>query len=434
MLSIVIPAYNEERGIREIVDRVLAIRPQLPAVGIDRMELIVVDDGSRDRTAEVVADCQNADSTVRLVRHARNGGYGAALKTGFASAEGEWISFLDADGTYPPEYFPQLYKVAVESKADLVIGSRMAGAASEMPLVRRLGNLIFANLVSVISAERITDSASGMRLFRKSDLSRFYPLPDGLNLTPVMSTRALHEKMRMIEFPIPYSERVGRSKLSVVRDGMRFAQSIVGTALHYNPVRPLGIVGIAAIVAAVMVGIWLVWQRLSGVNTLGPAGAFSLFTAMVMAVAGLSVLLLGLSFNYFVGLFHKTPIRQGLFGKPLFPGLEKSFGLAGALCFGGGVVMGGVMLGLGLQGWPMTRLWLYYLASASLCLIGVQLAVAYIQIQVLQALSLREKLIASDLRGKDKAEIARPALNDVQIQPASSAYHYSRLGLTEKLP
>ena len=96
----------------------------------------------------------------------------------------------------------------------------MAGSESQMPRVRRLGNLIFANLVSLISAERITDSASGMRVFKKEILPEIYPLPDGLNLTPVMSTRALHEEMRMIEVPIPYSERVGRSKLSVVDDGI----------------------------------------------------------------------------------------------------------------------------------------------------------------------------------------------------------------------
>ncbi|MCX7670133.1 MAG: glycosyltransferase family 2 protein, partial [Anaerolineae bacterium] len=220
MLSVVIPAYNEEAGIQAVVRRVLATRPQLAAAGFD-LELIVVDDGSRDRTAELAT----AIPDVRLIRHRTNGGYGAALKTGFAAARGEWIGFLDADGTYPPEYFPQLCRAAQAHDADIVIGSRMAGAESRMPLVRRVGNFIFAHLVSLVSARRITDSASGMRVFKKVILERIYPLPDGLNLTPVMSTRALHEGLKMVEVPIPYSERAGRSKLSVVRDGMRFAQS-----------------------------------------------------------------------------------------------------------------------------------------------------------------------------------------------------------------
>ena len=242
MLSVVIPAYNEEDSIQAVMERVLAIRPELPAAGVDDLELIVVNDGSRDRTAELV----QATPGVRLLTHVRNGGYGAALKTGFAAARGELIGFLDADGTYPPENFPDLCRVALAQDADIVIGSRMAGATSEMPLVRRIGNLIFANLVSLVSAQRITDSASGMRVFKKAILERIYPLPDGLNLTPVMSTRALHEGLRMVEVPIPYSERAGRSKLSVMRDGMRFAQSIVWTAFTYNPARLFGIVGLAA--------------------------------------------------------------------------------------------------------------------------------------------------------------------------------------------
>ena len=248
-LSVVIPALNEEDSIQSIMARVLSIRSKLKAVGIRDLELIVVDDGSTDRTPEIVKATQGT----RLIRHATNGGYGAALKTGFAAAEGEWVGFLDADGTYPPEYFPALCEVALAQDADIVIGSRMAGAEIEMPLVRRVGNLIFANLVSLVSATRITDSASGMRVFKKSILERIYPLPDGLNLTPVMSTRALHEQLKMVEVPIPYSERQGRSKLNVMRDGVRFAQSIVWTALTYNPVRLLGFIGLAALAVALAI-------------------------------------------------------------------------------------------------------------------------------------------------------------------------------------
>jgi glycosyltransferase involved in cell wall biosynthesis len=176
-----------------VVHRVLAIRPRLAAAGVADLELIVVDDGSADRTPELV----QAIPAVRLIRHQVNGGYGAALKTGFAAARGQWIGFLDADGTYPPEHFPELCQAASRQDADIVIGSRMAGAESQMPPMRRLGNVIFAHLVSLISAQRITDSASGMRVFKKSILERIYPLPDGLNLTPVMSTRALHEGLKM---------------------------------------------------------------------------------------------------------------------------------------------------------------------------------------------------------------------------------------------
>jgi glycosyltransferase involved in cell wall biosynthesis len=398
-LSVVIPAYNEEGGIQEIMERILAVRPGLAQVGVDDLELIIVDDGSSDRTPEIVL----AQRDARLIRHAKNGGYGAALKTGFAAARGEWIGFMDADGTYPPEYYPALFEAAKREEADIVIGSRMAGAKSEMPAVRRLGNLIFARLVSLISARRITDSASGMRIFKKAILPTIYPLPDGLNLTPVMSTRALHERLTMVEVPIPYSERVGRSKLSVVKDGMRFAQSIVWTALHYNPVRPLGLMGLVALFIAAIIGGGLVVERLMGVVEVSAVGAFALFAALVLAVAGVSILTLGMSFNYFVALFHKAPVRQGILGRPLFQqSLARHFGWSGLLLFGAGVVVAGGSLFLGIQGWTLTQLWLYYLTSACLALVGIQLAIAWVQMQVLDTLRLREDLVADDLRGKEQ--------------------------------
>jgi glycosyltransferase involved in cell wall biosynthesis len=396
-LSIVIPAWNEEDGIRDICERTLAVRPALAAVGVDGLELIVVDDGSSDATASVAESIPG----VRLLRHAQNGGYGAALKTGWAAATGEWCGFLDADGTYPPEYFPALYERAMETKADLVIGSRMAGAESEMPFTRRVGNIIFARLVNVVAAANITDSASGMRIFRKEILADLYPLPDGLNLTPVMTTRALHEELVMAETPIPYSERVGRSKLSVVHDGLRFGQSIVWTALYYNPVRPLGIVGAIFLALAAIIGVALVVARISGVTTVGALGAFALYSGLVLAVAGVSILALGLSFNYFVALFHKTPVRQGLFDKRLFSGrLDVHLGWVGLGAIGLGLLIGGVSLILGFQGWSVSRLWLYYLASASLSLMGLQMVIAWIQVQVLDTLRIREQLAESDLRGK----------------------------------
>ena len=156
ILSVVIPAYNEENGIAEIANRVLKVKPDLTKVGIEDLELLVVDDGSRDRTAEVAA-CIDG---VTLVRHPKNKGYGAALKTGFSQARGELIGFLDADGTYPPEYFPKLCQSALNG-SDLVIGSRMAGEDSQMPLTRRVGNFFFATLLTILGRQKVTDSASG---------------------------------------------------------------------------------------------------------------------------------------------------------------------------------------------------------------------------------------------------------------------------------
>jgi glycosyltransferase involved in cell wall biosynthesis len=393
MLSVVIPAYNEEDGISEIVQRVLAVKDDLIKAGVADLELLVVDDGSRDKTAEIAGQIEG----VRLIRHPINKGYGAALKTGFSQAQGELIGFMDADGTYPPEYFPALCKAAMNG-ADLVIGSRMAGADSKMPVTRRIGNIFFAGLLTLVGRTHVTDSASGMRVFKRTVLERMYPLPDGLNLTPVMSTRAIHEGISMTEVPIPYSERLGRSKLSVVRDGSIFLQSMIWTVMAYNPVRILGLIGIGGVGIAFLVGMGLLIARLSGITTLGPWGIAAVFWMLVSAVAGISIFALGTTFNYLVTLFYQQPIRQGLFGKPIFtPSLDHHFGWMGLVGTLVGLVLGIVTVILGIQGWEISRLWLYLLGSAMFILVGVQLAVYWILMRVLEELSQRELLINKDL-------------------------------------
>ncbi len=397
MLSIVIPAYNEENGIEEIMRRVLAVRPALAEVGVNEMELLVVNDGSRDRTAEVAQQVAGDDSGVRIISHPKNRGYGAALKTGFAQANGELVGFLDADGTYPPEHFPQLCVEALKG-ADLVIGSRMAGAESRMPVTRRIGNVIFATLLSVLGWQRVSDSASGMRVFRKDVLRKISPLPDGLNLTPVMSTRAVHEGIKMVEVPIPYSERVGRSKLSVIRDGRIFLQSMVWTVLTYNPVRVLGILGLIGTGIAGLIALGLVIARISGVTSLGPWGVAALFTALVMGVIGISLFALGATFNYLVSLFYEAPVRQGLFGKPVFKNpLENNFGWMGVVSFIAGFVVGVISLISGASGGDISRLWFWMLGGAELTLVGVQLIIYWILMRVLDDLSQREVLIEKDM-------------------------------------
>ena len=399
ILSMVIPALNEEDGIIDIMERVLATRAALCLAGIEELELIVVDDGSTDRTAEIVA----SQASVRLVKHPTNLGYGAALKSGFRVARGQLLGFLDADGTYPPEYLPELCK-AILGGADVVVGSRRSGASSEMPPVRRLGNFIWSNLLSVLAGQRVVDPASGMRIFRREALEYIYPLPDGLNFTPVMSTRTAHEELKVVELPIPYKERLGRSKLSVVRDGVRFLQTILWTALNYNPVRILGglgalMVGIAGIIAAILVG-----MRIAGITSLGPWGVAGTFTAVMLGTSGVDLFALGVTFNYLVTLFHKRPIRQGLFGRPLFKTpIDRHFWWVGLLMLATGLVLGAVSFVMALQDWPIERLWLYLLAGTMLILVGLQLVIFWLIVRILDELSKREIQVRIDMRPIDPA-------------------------------
>lgn len=393
-LSIVIPALNEEEGISDIITRVQDIRADLKQAGIENLEILVVDDGSTDGTARIASTFDS----VRVIRHPSNRGYGAAIKTGFANACGDWLAFLDADSTYPPELFAKLCRTAVQEKADVVVGSRRSGADTQMPLVRRIGNVLWSTLVSYIGKKRILDPASGMRIVRRSALPRLYPLPDGLNFTPVMSTRAVHEGLNVIEVPIPYHERSGRSKLRVVQDGTRFLKTIVWTALEYNPVRILGTFGLLGLGIAGLVGVSLVALRLQGVTELGPWGAFSVFAALVLAVAGVSTFALGITFNYLTGLLHHGPVplprHITVFGRPI----DHQFGWLGAVIFLGGVSLAVTSLALALQGWEISRLWLWLLGSALFTLVGLQLFISWVLMRVMEALNDRPVRVTDEMR------------------------------------
>jgi hypothetical protein len=238
-----------------------------------------------------------------------------------------------------------------------------------------------------------------MRIFRREVLERIYPLPDGLNLTPVMSTRAIHEGIKMAETPIPYSERLGRSKLSVVRDGSVFLHSILWTALTYNPVRILGLLGLAGVAVAALALLGLVVARLSGITTLGPWGVTAVFTALVAGVTGISIFSLGVTFNYLVSLFYKRPVRQGLFGRPLLKiPLDRHFGWIGLAGLVAGLGLGVASLVLGLMGWEIARLWLYLLGSAMIILMSVRLMIDWILVRVLDELSQRDIRTSDDIQ------------------------------------
>ena len=211
-----------------------------------------------------------------------------------------------------------------------------------------------------------------------------------------MSTRAIYEGLRTVEVPIPYEERAGDSKLHVVRDGTRFLQSIIWTSLAYNPSRLLAGMGLLCWVAAVGIATVLVATRLRGIAYLGPFGVASVFVAVVLGIAGVDLFGLGTAFNYMVSLFHRRPVRQGLFGHPLFRvPLDRHSWWMGLLLTVAGVALGLASLSLGLNG-----------AAVERCVLPVgggdgirwaQLVLFWVIMRVLGELSQRES-DAADLR------------------------------------
>lgn len=236
-LLIGIPALDEEQSIQSIIERSLAAREVIIRESpVDEVEITVVSDGSTDKTVEIA---KRYEGEIKVIVFEKNRGYGAAIKEAWIQSDAELLSFLDADGTCNPEFFAPLCRELIEKEADVTLGCRI-NPQSKMPLVRRLGNFVFAALLTMFSATRVKDTASGMRVIKRSSLQKLMPLPDGLHFTPAMSARAILSNDLVIkEIDMPYEEREGESKLNIWKDGVRFLRVIFDSALLYCPSRIL---------------------------------------------------------------------------------------------------------------------------------------------------------------------------------------------------
>lgn len=214
--SLVIPAYNEEEGLP------LVAREYLDVVD----EVIMVDDGSSDGTFQAAQAL--VGGKVKLLRHEVNQGKVAALRTGVLQASGDVIIFTDADNTYPARYVPPLVQ-EIEKGADLVLGARIQ-ARENIPAFNRLGNNIFSFLATYISCIRIKDSQTGMRAFRREMFDKLDVKAKGLEFETKMTVRAAKLGYKIVEIPIEYRERVGKSKLNPLKDGARMLTALLSVA------------------------------------------------------------------------------------------------------------------------------------------------------------------------------------------------------------
>jgi glycosyltransferase involved in cell wall biosynthesis len=243
-MSIVVPAYNEEEGIPTTLADIKA------AMSLQSMEyeIIVVDDGSTDGTAEVIR--QHRD--VRLVQHHTNRGYGAALKTGIRQAAHDWIAIIDADGTYPAQALPLL--LADLDSFDMVVGAR---TSAELPALRRPAKWCLARLAEYLAESKIPDLNSGMRVFRKDvALSYFNILPSAFSFTITITIAFLSDHYLVKFVPIPYQGREGKSKIRPIQDTLNFIQLILRTVMYFNPLKVLLPVSSLLFLLAMLIGIY----------------------------------------------------------------------------------------------------------------------------------------------------------------------------------
>jgi len=230
-VSVVVPAYNEEEG---VASQIKAIRRVLEIHDITH-EILVVDDGSQDATAEQAG--QFCDT---VIQHPENRGYGAALKTGINAAQYDTIVIIDADGTYPTDAIPEMLTHA--QTYDMVVGARI-GNNVKIPLTRKPAKWFLGKLASYLAGQAIPDLNSGLRVLKRSTVKKFYHiLPSGFSFTTTITLALLCNDYFVHYHPIDYFQRVGKSKIRPSH-AYHFGLLILRTIVYFNPLKvflPLG--------------------------------------------------------------------------------------------------------------------------------------------------------------------------------------------------
>jgi glycosyltransferase involved in cell wall biosynthesis len=205
LLSVIMPVYNEKNTIQTICERVLAVPVE--------KELIRVDDGSRDGTRELlegtlIPQWTAAGSKVALIKHERNQGKGAAVRTGIAQAQGDLIIIQDADLEYCPEEYPQLIQPIVDGWADVVYGSRFLGTHRVFFFWHYLGNKIITVLTNIFYNTMLTDMETCFKVFRADVIKGMKLRSNHFDFEPEVTAKVFkNKKLRVYEMPITYHGR-----------------------------------------------------------------------------------------------------------------------------------------------------------------------------------------------------------------------------------
>ena len=220
VLSVVIPVFNEEATLREIVR-------QVQAVAIDK-EVLIVDDCSTDGTRELLQELEKQPN-VHVFYHEYNHGKGAALRTGFLEARGEYVLIQDADLEYDPQDYPKLLEPLLNSEADVVYGSRFLGDEVRDPsFVHRLGNGILTWSSNLFTRQKLTDMETCYKVFRREALQSIQVEQDRFGFEPEITAKLARRGMRIREVPIAYNGRgYEEGKKIGWRDGVNALYCIV---------------------------------------------------------------------------------------------------------------------------------------------------------------------------------------------------------------
>jgi glycosyltransferase involved in cell wall biosynthesis len=226
LLSILVPCYNEEDSIGEVLSQLRSV-----ALPLER-EVIVIDDGSTDKSVGILT----ANPSVKIVKHDRNMGKGAAIRTGIEHAKGDLLLIQDADLEYSPEDIPKLVKPILENRADLVLGSRMRGTRKGMSFSHTLGNLVLSLVTTILFGKLVTDVMTGYKLLTREMLLELKLTSSDFAVETELVAKALRRGYRLREVPIRYvSRRNGFAKVSWKHGFTSLGQLLVQRAQTYRP-------------------------------------------------------------------------------------------------------------------------------------------------------------------------------------------------------
>jgi len=227
MISVVIPAFNEEKIIAETIENIDSVLRKQKT----KYEIIIVNDGSTDRTEEILNNCDD----IILINRNMNRGYGFSIKEGIQKSTGDLILIIDADGSYPVDEIPNL--ISESSSYDMVIGER-SGKNVSIGLLNRFGKLILRFLIYSLSSIWIKDINSGLRIFKKELILKYWSIiPDGFSLTTTLTVASLLEKQKIKFIPIDYYERIGKSKIRPLQDFFNFVILVFRIVSFFKPLR-----------------------------------------------------------------------------------------------------------------------------------------------------------------------------------------------------
>lgn len=278
-LSIVVPAYNEERAIGIVLDQ---LRETMEKSDVE-YEIIVVDDNSEDATPKAARK-----RNVKLLRNRENKGYGSCIKEGIRNARYDLIAIIDADGSYPVKAIPQLLENMGD--CDMVVGAR-TGKDVRIPPIRRLAKWFLRRLASYLAGVKIPDLNSGLRIFRKEVAEEFsYVLPSGFSFTSTITLAMLCNAFSVEFVPIDYYKRAGKSKIKPLRDSINFFQLIVRTVMYFSPLKIFLPLSIALFFVGILVFLysWLFSPKIMDITV-----AIIITTSIQVAALGLLADLIG---------------------------------------------------------------------------------------------------------------------------------------------